>query len=481
MNHPAPSAPFRAQISRRLSLLLGLIFIVVLFIGGIVLLSAQSIYLSTEKVERQGRHVEAIDGLHSAVYHLVSALQATVITGIPLPAEEQQRLTTDLKVRLQQYTELEVAEESFPDKDREMGIFLEIGKAIGELLPMTDKAFAAVARGQRLSHPDMENLMAINTRIPDLAHAMNEIHRINMKQAIAESRARMWLILGFYLGFILIGSLLILGSNLVFHRNIVLPIRRLAAATLELAQGDFRKRVPVTSQDEIGQLAHSFNEMAERLEEHERMLQNLATLKERERIAREMHDGLAQALGYLHLRLATLEARSAAEAPNGIRGELQNLKTVVGKTYEEVQQSIFGLRTMLSRGLGLIPTLTEYLHDFSQQNGIAVDLQIGDERAARFSPEAEVQLVRIIQEALANVRKHAGATQAVVRFDLREGRRCVSVSDDGHGFEPEHVMEKASRHFGLQTMRERAEGIGGGLEIESASGQGTTVTVRLPL
>jgi signal transduction histidine kinase len=206
----------------------------------------------------------------------------------------------------------------------------------------------------------------------------------------------------------------------------------------------------------------------------------LATLKERERIAREMHDGLAQALGYVHMQLGTLEARTSPEGYDGIRGELREIKKVVGEAYEEIRQSIFGLRTMVSRGLGFIPTLTEYLHDFSQQSGIAVDLEIGDDRAIRFSPDVEVQLVRIIQEALANIRKHAGGRHAVVRFDVEGNRYCVTVRDDGHGFEPGKIPEEGCRHFGLQTMRERAEGIGGTLEIDAAPGKGTKVMVRLP-
>jgi signal transduction histidine kinase len=131
--------------------------------------------------------------------------------------------------------------------------------------------------------------------------------------------------------------------------------------------------------------------------------------------------------------------------------------------------------------LGLIPCLTEYLHDFSQQNEITVDLQIGDDRAIGFTPDVEVQLVRIIQEALANIRKHAEVTRGVVRFDV-DGDHCyVTIRDDGRGFEPGRNLKEGSRHFGLRGMRERAEGIGGKLEIDTAPGRGTKVIVRLPL
>lgn len=472
---------FTGRISRRLSLLLGLILVVVLLVGGISLLLARAIYVSTETIERQGRHVETIDTVHAAVHHLTLGAQQTIITGIPPPEDEQRRLIGDLKVLIAQYTELEMEEGDFPGKEREMTLFVEIGENIAELLSISDRLFNAAARAEDLDQRNLGNLTAINARIHILADEMNEIHRSNITGSIEEGRKMMWVILGFYLAFIIIGTLLIIGSNLVFYKRIVLPIRRLAAATGEVARGDFRKRVSVISRDELGQLAHSFNVMAERLEDHEKTLETLATERERERIAREMHDGLAQALGYLHMHLGSLEARISPGAQDGIRDELREMKKMAGEAYEEVRQSIFGLRTMVSRGLGLIPSLTEYLHDFSQQTGIPVELQIGDSRATTFSPEVEVQLVRIIQEALANIRKHAGATHAVVRLDVEGDRCCVTVRDDGRGFDPGVISNEGSRHFGLQSMRERAEGIAGSLEIETAPGMGTVVLVRVPI
>lgn len=472
---------FTSRISWRLSLLLGSILVVVLFIGGISLLLARAIYVSTEKIERQGRHVETIDTIHAAAHHLTLAVQQTLITGIPPPAEHQAAMSGNLRALIAQYTELEVEEGSFPGKEREMTLFLEIGQNIAELLSISERLFKVTARGQGPGHRDLANVMALNTRMHLLADEMNEIHRSNIKASIEEGRKMMWVILGFYLAFIIVGALLIIGSNIVFYKTIVLPIRRLAQATQEVASGHFKKRVSVTSGDEIGQLAHSFNVMAERLEDHEKTLQTLATERERERIAREMHDGLAQALGYLHMHLGSLETRISPGVQDGIRDELRSMKKMAGEAYEEIRQSIFGLRTMVSRGLGLIPSLTEYLHDFSQQNGIPVDLQIGNNRTTTFSPDVEVQLVRIIQEALANIRKHAHATRAVVRFDVEGDRCCVTIRDDGRGFDPGKIPKDGSRHFGLQAMRERAEGIAGTLEIEAAPGLGTTILVRVPL
>lgn len=209
-------------------------------------------------------------------------------------------------------------------------------------------------------------------------------------------------------------------------------------------------------------------------------LQVMAVVNERQRLAREMHDSLAQSLGYLHLRLADAQRRLARETAPGA-AELGELKRVARDAYEEVRQAIFGLRTMVSRRLGMIPTLTEYLHDWSRQTGIAVDLKIGDDEASRFSPGVEVQLIRIVQEALANVRKHSAAARVVVSIKPEGEFARVMIQDDGRGFDPLTMVREKRHCFGLETMRERAEAVGGELVVSSVHGQGTTVEARLPL
>jgi signal transduction histidine kinase len=209
-------------------------------------------------------------------------------------------------------------------------------------------------------------------------------------------------------------------------------------------------------------------------------VRGLAAMQERERIAREMHDGLAQALAVLHLGLLRLRDRAAAEGSTQTAEDLGGLIATTDRAYEEVRQSIFGLRTMVSRGLGLIPTLSEYLHEYSARNGISVVLESPGDRPNHLPPATEVQLVRIVQEALANVHKHAGAMHAWVRIREQDSWIQVTIEDDGHGFDPGTPASAARRHFGLQVMRERAEGLGGKLEIDTAPGRGTRVVATLP-
>ena len=289
----------------------------------------------------------------------------------------------------------------------------------------------------------------------------------------------MGLIMRLYLAFVVLGVFGLVGWNWLVTRTLVSPVRRLAAATHDVAEGDLTKRVPVTSKDEIGQLSYLFNVMAEKLRDHEEKLAGVAAMREREKIAHDLHDSLAQELAFIHLKLG--EAKRALMAENTSRvGELmRQIQKVAGSAYEDVRQAIFGLRKMVAKHLGLIPTLTEYLHEFSEQKDISVSLKADPKRIPEFPIQTEVQLIRIIHEALTNVFKHSRAATSEVRFESDENEWRVVIQDDGLGFNVGDGHKKEF-HFGLTTMKERAAAVGGELTVESEPGRGTKITVCLP-
>lgn len=222
-------------------------------------------------------------------------------------------------------------------------------------------------------------------------------------------------------------------------------------------------------------------EIVRRTRELAEMNEAMAVVRERQRIARELHDSIAQNLGYLHLGLATLEAEIAAGRTARVEEALAELRKAAREAYEEARQAIFGLRSMVARSLGLTPTLTEYLHDWSRQTGITVDLKVEPDEAIALPPVVEVQLIRIIQEAMANIRKHAGARRVLVSIERDRESARASIRDDGIGFDPPTISLEGRDRFGIETMRERAEAVGGKLTLSSRQGEGTTVEVQLPL
>jgi len=214
-----------------------------------------------------------------------------------------------------------------------------------------------------------------------------------------------------------------------------------------------------------------------RLLERERYV---AVLEERERLAQEMHDSLAQVLGYLHIKAQTTKRHLDRGETARADGELADMASLAHEAYVDVREAILGLRETVSPTRGIVGTLQEYLQKFARQAGIAAELEVEGAAVPQFPPETEVQLVRVIQEALTNVRKHANANKAWVRIASLPSEIGISIEDKGRGFDPSSLNEDGPR-FGVRTMRERVERVGGRLEIESSPGCGTTVRIFLPL
>ena len=161
---------------------------------------------------------------------------------------------------------------------------------------------------------------------------------------------------------------------------------------------------------------------------------------------------------------------------------MSELSEAAREVYREVRQGILALRTQVGVGRSLKTALDEYLAEYELHfDGTVTVGWDADSEAHALTPVQEVQIVRIVQEALANVRKHAGATEVAISLTQRESSLEIEVKDNGRGFNPSTVGRSEWPHFGLQTMRERAEAAGGEFEIQSEPGQGTLVRARLPV
>lgn len=196
----------------------------------------------------------------------------------------------------------------------------------------------------------------------------------------------------------------------------------------------------------------------------------LATSEERQRIAREIHDGVAQeiaSLGYLVDDLAaSTEVPATRQAANRLRADLSR---VVG----ELRLSIFDLRHDIDHETTLEYALTDYAHEVGSRSRLAVHLDV-DERPARLRTDVETELLRIAQEAITNARKHAQASNLWVRLNSDDSRLSMSIEDDGVGGP---VLRNG--HYGLRIMRERAKRIGAHLTIAERPDGGTAVAVQI--
>jgi signal transduction histidine kinase len=198
-----------------------------------------------------------------------------------------------------------------------------------------------------------------------------------------------------------------------------------------------------------------------------------ATAEERARLAREIHDGMSQELWYAKLkqsRLAALEglAPPARELADEVAGAIES-------ALSEARQAILALRP--AEGASFAQVVARYVEDFADRFGIPADCEV-DGAGERLSTRAQAELLRVLQEALTNVRRHADATRVRVRLETTESGLRLEVADNGRGFDR---GQAASSRYGLRGMRERAGIIGAELRIESAPQDGTRVVLDVPL
>jgi two-component system, NarL family, sensor histidine kinase DegS len=197
---------------------------------------------------------------------------------------------------------------------------------------------------------------------------------------------------------------------------------------------------------------------------------------ERQRLARQMHDGPAQALSNFILQ-TEIAVRLFDMDQSKARDELKNLMTAASTTLKRVRDFIFELRPMMLDDLGLGPTLKRYIESIKEQSGVDIRLTASG-LESRLESYLEVLIFRAVQELLGNALKYSQATQVNIRIDSSDLDTRVNVEDNGKGFNTDSLSEQ--RGMGLKVIRDRVEKLGGNLEIHSVPGQGTHISFQIP-
>jgi two-component system sensor histidine kinase DegS len=204
---------------------------------------------------------------------------------------------------------------------------------------------------------------------------------------------------------------------------------------------------------------------------------------ERQRLARQMHDGPAQSLTNFILQSEICQ-RLFDRNPARAAEELDNLKTVASITFQKVRDFIFDLRPMMLDDLGVVPTVRRYVEAFREKNDLNVKLDIlGEER--RLQIHREVTIFRGIQELMGYARDYANATELTIRLDMSGTRIKIALEDNGRGFDANAAFSGEEGHndarvSGLITLREKFELIGGSMQVLSSENEGTSVRLELP-
>jgi signal transduction histidine kinase len=289
------------------------------------------------------------------------------------------------------------------------------------------------------------------------------------------------------LALIVFGVMLALAvTNLLIVRRVQVMQRAMQA----FEDGDYSVRIGQNwrTDDELTRLAAAFNQMVASIARHEAEQQKItqvrqqAMVDEQERIARELHDGVSQFLGYLNTKIMAISKLLEKGELVSAQRQIEQITQAVQEQSVDVRASIIGLKLAERSGEEFSASLKEYIRQYNRLADLPVSLTIDPQvEHIQLQPEVHLHLVRIVQEAISNIRKHAQAKVAQVTLTRIEDVLLLKIQDDGVGFNPWEWNIDHMQHFGLQSMRERAELAGAEFSLVSAPGAGTTVKVQLRL
>lgn len=265
------------------------------------------------------------------------------------------------------------------------------------------------------------------------------------------------------------------------------PTEKILTALNSLEQGDLKARMPHFASPELAPIGDKFNRMVETLEQsinrNHRLSQQLITLQEAERksLARDLHDEFGQCLTAIHadatvvLQLAERKYPEVRESAHAIAGLSRHLMDLVGGLLQRLRPGILD-------ELGLEPALQDLVEVWKTRNeDVACSFAVEGALPPALEETLQVTLYRLVQEALTNVSRHAGASRVDIRLGVarqsaRQPLLSLSVADDGCGFDA-----ATAEGFGLAGMRERVEGLGGEMRLQTAPGRGTRIDITLPV
>lgn len=268
--------------------------------------------------------------------------------------------------------------------------------------------------------------------------------------------------------------------------SVTRPVLQLAASARRLGGLDFGIRMPVESDDEIGQLATSFNRMAENLERTTVSKEDLEVLagrlitaqeEERRRLARELHDDLTQRLAAVAIEIGRLGQIPAGEDAGRWRARISRIKEQMAQLSDDVHGLSRRLHPSTLDDLGLVAAIESECRSFFERGGPPVEFHC-EEDFDSLPKESQLGLYRIVQEGLRNIYRHAAAENVSIRLHRSEDGVALEIRDDGRGFD--RGAKGWRPGLGLASMEERARLLGGRFAVESSAGQGTCIEVTLP-
>lgn len=301
----------------------------------------------------------------------------------------------------------------------------------------------------------------------------------------ANQAAELWLILLF----LFVGTTVSVVTNFWIIRTALQPLHQLSQLVnhLQTGQPSIDANYLRDNDPDISQLALTLDSLVKQLEERNLQLRALskrainAQEEERKRIARSLHDDTGQALSILIIHLEQLQDKLPPDATE-IHSKLEASHQIATRTLAELRNIIYGLRPTILDDLGLIPAIRWYARSHFEEAGIRLEFCVPD-NGLSLAPELNSTLFRIAQEGINNVLRHSQAKSVRITINEDDNGINLQIEDDGRGFDLIQTSEQALRlqRLGLLGIQERADLVGGKVEVDSLPGQGTSLKVSLPI
>ncbi|KHE71918.1 sensor histidine kinase [Halobacillus sp. BBL2006] len=298
-------------------------------------------------------------------------------------------------------------------------------------------------------------------------------------------------ILFFILSYIIIGFFMSLYAGFKSSGDMKQRFDYISTMITQLSRGEFSSKIYFNENDEVAGLGDELNELGEKLKQQKESLLKLAdekadlarsahkaaTIEERQRLARDLHDAVSQQLFALTM-MAQAARKVFDKNPVKAREQLEEITQMALQAQTEMRALLLHLRPVHLSGEPLTEGISSLIEELKQKCPLHFQVQM--EEMEEMSRTTEEQLFRVVQEALSNILRHANATEVKIGLNHSKGEMFLHISDNGAGFDPDEKKgNKAS--YGLKTMKERCEEIGGEFTIRSREGEGTHIDIRVPI
>lgn len=300
---------------------------------------------------------------------------------------------------------------------------------------------------------------------------------------------RIWVSVLISIAVFLLSAILGLYFSYKKSQRLIDRLNEIHVGVTKLSRGSYEHRIADSETDEIGAISHDINELSEKVQKQVQSLQKLAnekaslaekahtaaTIEERQRLARDLHDAVSQQLFALNM-MSSAALKLFESKPEAAKSQLEQVVELANKAQGEMRALLLHLRPVELSGESLSEGISGLVVELKQKSGVEIESEI--KAIPKLSRAIEDHLFRLVQESLANALRHSRASKLTTKLHRSDGYLFFHLRDNGVGFD---LSQQKKASYGLKTMQERCEEIGGTFSIKSAKNQGTTIDVRVPI